>query len=89
MRNVISFRKDGVKRYYGVFRIDLTGTDPAKSEVRCPSCGCQITENDIQTGWKQYALGLEGACDVITLLVVCPECAKHFAYVVDVKPSAD
>jgi len=87
MRTVISFRKDGVLRYYGTYHIDLTGSDAMSSEVRCPGCGCGISEDDIQAGWKQYSLNLMDMSDQITLLVICPECKKHFAYVADVRAS--
>lgn len=87
MRKVISFRKDGALRYYGVYQIDLRSERAKEAEVRCPGCGCGITEDDIQTGWKQYALSIPGESDQITILAICPECTKHFAYIATVNPS--
>jgi len=87
MRNVISYRKDGVMRFYGVYRIDLTTESAMDTEVRCPRCGKGITEDDIQTGWKQYSLDIHNGYDQVTILAVCPECGKRFAYIADIRPS--
>lgn len=78
MRKVISWRNlQGIKRYYGVYNIVIR-EDGIEESARCVSCGRGITEDDVQTGWVQYAL--DRTFDEYTVLCICPECGKHFAY---------